>query len=75
MVFLYGIILTMRAKVGMMQENYGIIDGVNCKVEEKQFAQFKKIICRKSWYQDKNPPDKTPRTKSHGQNPPGQNPP
>ena len=48
MVFLYGIILTMRAKVGMIQENYGIIDEVNCKVEAKQFAQFKKIICWKS---------------------------
>ena len=45
MVFLYGIILTTRAKVGMIQENYGIINEVNCKVEAKQFAQFKKIIC------------------------------
>ena len=45
MVFLYGIILTMRAKVGMMQENYDIIDEVNCKVEVKQFAQCKKITC------------------------------
>ena len=43
--FLYGIILTMRAKVGMIQENYGIVDAVNCKVQAKQFAQFKKIIC------------------------------
>ena len=45
MVFSYGIILTMRAKVGMMQENYDIIDEVSCKVEVKQFAQYKKIIC------------------------------
>ena len=45
MVFLYGIILTMRAKVGMIQENYGMINEVNGKVEAKQFAQFKKIIC------------------------------
>ena len=43
--FLYGIILTVKAKVGMIQENYGIVDDVNCKVEAKQFAQFKKIIC------------------------------
>ena len=52
MVFLYGIILTVRAKVGMMQENYGIRikDEVNCKVEAKQFAQFKKIICYKSQF-------------------------
>ena len=45
MVLLYGIILTVRAKVGMIQENYGFIDEVNCKVEAKQFAQFKKIVC------------------------------
>ena len=44
-VFLYGIILTMRAKVGMLQENYDIIDEVSCKVEAKQFAQCKKITC------------------------------
>ena len=46
--FFYGIILTMRAKVGMIQESYGIVDEVNCKVEAKQFAQFKEIICWKS---------------------------
>ena len=45
MVFLYSIILTMKAKVGMIQENYGVVDEVKCKVEAKQFAQFKKIIC------------------------------
>ena len=45
MVFLSGIILTMRAKVGIIQENYDIIDDVNCKVEAKQFAQCKKTIC------------------------------
>ena len=43
--FSYGIILTMRAKVGLIQENYGIINEVNCKVEAEQFAQFKKTIC------------------------------
>ena len=48
MVFLYGMILTTRAKVGMIQENYDIIDEVNCKVEAKQFAQCKKITCYKS---------------------------
>ena len=31
MLLLYGIILTMRAKAGMIQENYDIIDEVNCK--------------------------------------------
>ena len=45
MVFLYGIILTMRAKVGMMQENYDIIDEVSFKVEVKQFEQCKKKTC------------------------------
>ena len=30
--------------MGVIQENYGIIDEVNCKVEAKQFAQFKKIM-------------------------------
>ena len=35
----------MRAKVGMIQENYDILDEVGCKVEVKQFAQCKKIIC------------------------------
>ena len=43
--FFYGIILTMRANLGMIQENYGIVDEVNCKVQAKQFAQFKEIIC------------------------------
>ena len=43
--FLYGIILTMRAKVGMIQENYDIIDEVSCKAEVKKFAQCKKITC------------------------------
>ena len=45
MVFFYGIILTMRGKEGMIQESYGIVDEVNCKVEAKQFAQFMEIIC------------------------------
>ena len=35
----------MRAKVGMIQENYDILDEVSCKVEVKQFAQCKKITC------------------------------
>ena len=48
MVFLYGIILTTRAKVGMIQENDNIVDEVNCKDEAKQFAQCKKITCYKS---------------------------
>ena len=48
MVFSYGMILTTRAKVGMIQQNYDIIDQVNCKVEAKQFAQCKKITCYKS---------------------------
>ena len=46
--FLYAIMLTMRAKVGMIQEDYDIIGEVNCKVEPKQFAQCKKITCYKS---------------------------
>ena len=50
MVSLYGMILTTRARVGMIQQNYDIIDEVNCKVEAKQFAQFKKIICYKSQF-------------------------
>ena len=35
----------MRTTVGMIQENYDIIDEVNRKVEAKQFAQCKKITC------------------------------
>ena len=46
--FLYGIILTTRSKVGMIQENYDIIDEVNCTVEAKQSAQCNKITCYKS---------------------------
>ena len=42
MVFLYGIILTMRAKVGMMQENYDIIDEVSCKVEVNNLHNARK---------------------------------
>ena len=48
MAFLYCIILTAKAKVGMIQENYDIIDEANRKVEAKQFAQYKKITCYKS---------------------------
>ena len=43
MVFLYGIVLTLRAKVNL--KKYDIIDEVSCKVEVKQFAQCKKITC------------------------------
>ena len=34
--------------MGIIQESYSIVDEVNCKVEAKQFAQFKEIICLKS---------------------------
>ena len=43
-----GMILTTRAKVGMIQQYYDMIDEVSRRVEVKQFAQRKKITFYKS---------------------------
>ena len=38
MVLFYGMVLTTRTKVGMMRQNYNMIDGINFRAEAKQFT-------------------------------------
>ena len=49
MVLFNGMIFTTRANVGMIQQNYDVINEVSRNVEAKRFAQCKKITCSKSW--------------------------